>query len=151
MLWGAHAAIVGVLAELASSRVQQEQLQREVKQLQALAAEKDSRLAESAAQEQQMRQQLDHLRDQMQQTGAYVQAACGRHAVVAQARRLANATTCNCDKTADAYGTGECPPPTPWSASKSPLPCEDHRRASLTVQRPQRVSSHSICNSRSPS
>jgi hypothetical protein len=58
-----------------------------------------------------MRQQLDHLRDQMQQTGAYVQAACGRHAVVAQARRLANATTCSCDKTADAYGTGECPPP----------------------------------------
>lgn len=59
-----------MVAELASSRVQQDQLQREVKQLQVLAAEKDSRLAESAAQEQQMRQQLDHLRDQMQQTGA---------------------------------------------------------------------------------
>lgn len=52
--------------------MQQDQLQREVKQLQVLAAEKDSRLKECAAQEQQMRQQLDQLRDQLRQTGVCV-------------------------------------------------------------------------------
>lgn len=60
---------VFVFTELASSKVQQDQLQREVKQLQVLAAEKDSRLAESAAQAQQMRQQVEQLRDQLQQAG----------------------------------------------------------------------------------
>jgi hypothetical protein len=52
--------------------VQQDQLQHEVKQLQVLAAEKDSCLAECAAQEQQMRQQLDQLRDQLRQAGGCV-------------------------------------------------------------------------------
>lgn len=56
-------------AEMASSNLQHDQLQREVKQLQALAAEKDGRLAEAAAEEQRLRQQLDQLHTQLQQAG----------------------------------------------------------------------------------
>jgi len=56
-------------AEMASSNLHQNQLQREVKQLQALAAEKDGRLADAADEEQRLRQQLDHLREQLQQQG----------------------------------------------------------------------------------
>lgn len=54
---------------MASSNLQHDQLQREVKQLQALAAEKDGRLAEAAAEEQRLRQQLDQLHTQLQQAG----------------------------------------------------------------------------------
>lgn len=63
-------------AELASSKLQQDQLQREVKQQQALAAEKDARLADAAAQEQRLRQQADQLREQLQQSGAATQPSC---------------------------------------------------------------------------
>lgn len=56
-------------AEMASSKHQQEQLQREVKQLQALAAEKDGRLADAAAEQQRLRQQLDQMAEQLHQAG----------------------------------------------------------------------------------
>lgn len=56
-------------AELASSQLQQEQLLRDVKQLKALAAEKDDRLSEAAKVEQQLRQQLGQLQQQMQDAG----------------------------------------------------------------------------------
>ena len=67
-------------AEMASSNLQHDQLQREVKQLQALAAEKDGRLAEAAAEEQRLRQQLDQLSTQLQQAGGLVSAAAGQGA-----------------------------------------------------------------------
>ncbi len=64
-----YAALCCANAEMASSNLQHEQLQREVKQLQALAAEKDGRLAEAAADEQRLRQQLEQLQAQLQQAG----------------------------------------------------------------------------------
>lgn len=54
-------------AELASSQLQQEQLQREVKQLKALAAEKDDRLSEAADAERKLQQQLKHMQQQLEQ------------------------------------------------------------------------------------
>lgn len=59
-------------AELASSQLQQEQLLRDVKQLKALAAEKDERLCEAAKAEQQLQQQLDQLQQQMREAGECV-------------------------------------------------------------------------------
>jgi septal ring factor EnvC (AmiA/AmiB activator) len=67
-------------AEMASSNLQHDQLQREVKQLQALAAEKDGRLAEAAAEEQRLRQQLDQLSTQLQRAGGWVSTAAGQGA-----------------------------------------------------------------------
>lgn len=55
---------------MASSKLQQDQQQREVKQLQALAAEKDGRLADAAAEAQRLRQQLEHLQEQLHHQGA---------------------------------------------------------------------------------
>lgn len=57
-------------AELASSQHQQTQLQREVKQLQALAAEKDEHLSDAAAAGARLRQQLDRAKLALQEHGA---------------------------------------------------------------------------------
>ena len=57
------------VAEMASSKLQQDQMQREVKQLQALAAEKDGRLADAAGEAERLRQQLGRLQEQLQHQG----------------------------------------------------------------------------------
>jgi septal ring factor EnvC (AmiA/AmiB activator) len=72
------AALRALQQELASGQHMQSQLQRDVKQLQALASEKDGRLAEAAAAEQRLRQQLEHAREQLQQHGACAAGASSR-------------------------------------------------------------------------
>jgi hypothetical protein len=61
--------IAATMAELATSQVRQSQLERKVNQLQVLAAEKDQRLADAAKTDMQQQQQLQLIRQQLQDTG----------------------------------------------------------------------------------